>query len=122
MIEATVDLHGTAMQACRTCKAWHAISGQKCGASILLTSAVSTFARLQEADLVRLRREAKKSKGFFVEDEPKVVFVVRIRGINDMHPKVGTFLRLLSRTSWTLSCGVLLWQDAFMEQLCRILR
>lgn len=42
----------------------------------------------QESDKIRLRREAKKQKGFYVEDEAKVVFVVRIRGINDMHPKV----------------------------------
>lgn len=43
----------------------------------------------QESDKIRLRREAKKGRGFYVEDEAKLVFVVRIRGINDMHPKVG---------------------------------
>ncbi len=42
----------------------------------------------QESDKIRLRREAKKNNGFYVEDEAKLVFVVRIRGINDMHPKV----------------------------------
>lgn len=46
------------------------------------------WAAVQECDKVRLRREAKKAKGFYVEDEPKVVFAIRIRGINDMHPKV----------------------------------
>ncbi len=44
---------------------------------------------LQESDKIRLRREAKKAKGFYVEDETKVVFAIRIRGINDMHPKAG---------------------------------
>jgi len=44
--------------------------------------------RAKEADLVRLRREAKAQKGFHVDEEAKLAFVVRIRGINDMHPKV----------------------------------
>ena len=43
---------------------------------------------LQEADKIRLRREAKKNRGFYVEDEAQLVFVIRIRGINDMAPKV----------------------------------
>jgi large subunit ribosomal protein L7e len=51
--------------------------------------------RQQESDKIRLRREAKKAKGFYVEDEAKVVFVVRIRGINDMHPKSKKILQLL---------------------------
>lgn len=46
----------------------------------------------QEADKIRLRREAKKNRGFYVEDEAKLVFVIRIRGINDMAPKVGIAL------------------------------
>ena len=49
----------------------------------------------QEADLVRLKREAKKSGGFYVEPESKLAFVVRIRGINDMHPKTRKIMRLL---------------------------
>lgn len=44
--------------------------------------------RDKEADLTRLRREAKKNKGFYVDEEAKLAFVIRIRGINDMHPKV----------------------------------
>ena len=46
------------------------------------------FCHVQEKDLIRLKREAKKKGGFYVEDEAKLAFVVRIRGINDMHPKV----------------------------------
>lgn len=50
---------------------------------------------LQEADLIRLRREAKANNGFYVEPEGKLAFVVRIRGINDMHPKSRKILQLL---------------------------
>ena len=57
----------------------------------------------QESDKIRLRREAKKAKGFYVEDEPKVVFAIRIRGINDMHPK--------ARLSRNCRLGPLWWQS-----------
>ena len=50
---------------------------------------------MQEADLIRLKREAKKANGFYVEAESKLAFVVRIRGINDMHPKTRKILQLL---------------------------
>jgi hypothetical protein len=43
---------------------------------------------MQEKDLIRLKREARANKGLYVEPEAKLLFVVRIRGINDMHPKV----------------------------------
>jgi len=51
--------------------------------------------RDKEADLTRLRREAKKNKGFYVDEEAKLAFVIRIRGINDMHPKTKKILQLL---------------------------
>lgn len=44
---------------------------------------------------MRLKREAKKQGGFYVEPEAKLAFVVRIRGINDMHPKTRKILQLL---------------------------
>lgn len=50
---------------------------------------------LQEADLIRLKRAAKAENGFYVEPEAKLAFVVRIRGINDMHPKTKKILQLL---------------------------
>lgn len=43
---------------------------------------------LQEKDLIRLKREAKAAKGFYVEPEAKLAFVIRIRGLNKIHPKV----------------------------------
>ncbi|KAH7283981.1 hypothetical protein KP509_34G033800 [Ceratopteris richardii] len=51
--------------------------------------------RQQEADLIRLKREAKLKGGFYVNPEAKLLFVIRIRGINDMHPKTRKILQLL---------------------------
>mmetsp|Transcript_23418 Transcript_23418/g.28307 ORF Transcript_23418/g.28307 Transcript_23418/m.28307 type:complete len:242 (-) Transcript_23418:116-841(-) len=51
--------------------------------------------RTQELDLIRARRDAKKAGSFFVEPEPKLAFVIRLRGINDMHPKIKKILQLL---------------------------
>lgn len=43
---------------------------------------------LQERDTIRLKREAKTNGGFYVEPEAKLAFVMRIRGLNKIHPKV----------------------------------
>ena len=51
--------------------------------------------RDQEKSLIRLKREARAAGNFYREDEPKVALVVRIRGINGVHPKVRKVLRLL---------------------------
>jgi len=51
--------------------------------------------RTKERDLIRFRRQAKNSGNLFVPDEPKVLFVVRIRGINRMAPKTRKILQLL---------------------------
>eukprot|EP00889_Picochlorum_renovo_P005227 jgi/Picre1/32257/NNA_007603.t1 len=51
--------------------------------------------RKQEADLVRLRRAGKANGGFYVEPEAKLLFVVRIRGMNDVAPKTKKILQLL---------------------------
>jgi hypothetical protein len=42
----------------------------------------------QERDTIRLKREAKTNGGFYVEPEAKLAFVMRIRGLNKIHPKV----------------------------------
>ena len=36
--------------------------------------------RQKERDLIRMRRLAKKNGNFYVPDEPKLAFVIRIRG------------------------------------------
>lgn len=51
--------------------------------------------RQAEADLVRQHRIAKKAGGIYVEPEEKLLFVIRIRGINDMAPKTKKILQLL---------------------------
>jgi large subunit ribosomal protein L7e len=45
--------------------------------------------------LVRARREAKANGGYFFEPEAKIAFVVRIRGIIGIAPKVRKILQLL---------------------------
>jgi len=45
--------------------------------------------------LIRNRRIARNTNTFFVEPEAKVVFVIRIRGINGVSPKVKKALQLL---------------------------
>merc|ERR1712025_1312925 len=43
---------------------------------------------------LRLTREAKKAGNFYVQAEPKLAFVMRIRGINQVAPKVKKVLQL----------------------------
>jgi len=50
--------------------------------------------RKQQRDIVRLKRQARKFGNFYVEQEPKLAFVVRIRGINQVHPRVRKVLQL----------------------------
>ena len=49
----------------------------------------------QEKELIQLKREAKLKGGFYVEPEAKLLFIVRIRGINAMDPKTRKILQLL---------------------------
>ncbi|OWM69510.1 60S ribosomal protein L7-3 [Punica granatum] len=49
----------------------------------------------QEKELIRLKREAKLKGGFYVEPEAKLLFIVRIRGINAVDPKTRKILQLL---------------------------
>merc|ERR1739848_822310 len=50
--------------------------------------------RDRERDELRLTREAKKAGNFYVPAEPKLAFVMRIRGINQVAPKVRKVLQL----------------------------
>merc|ERR1712039_1123184 len=50
--------------------------------------------REKERDEIRLKREAKKNNGYYVPAEPKSAFVMRIRGINQVAPKVKKVLQL----------------------------
>merc|ERR1711975_43620 len=44
---------------------------------------------------VRMHRQAKAAGNHFVDGEPKLAFVVRIRGLNDMHPKTKKILQIM---------------------------
>merc|ERR1712001_385896 len=48
----------------------------------------------KERDEIRLTREAKKEGNYYVPAEPKLAFVIRIRGINQVSPKVRKVLQL----------------------------
>jgi large subunit ribosomal protein L7e len=49
----------------------------------------------EEKSLVRQRRQAKAAGNYFCEPESKLMFVIRIRGMCDMHPKTKKILQLL---------------------------
>ncbi|KAK9931462.1 hypothetical protein M0R45_018737 [Rubus argutus] len=49
----------------------------------------------QQKELIRLKREAKLKGGFYVNPEAKLLFIVRIRGINAIDPKTKKILQLL---------------------------
>jgi len=51
--------------------------------------------RDNEKALVRARRQAKNNGNYFVEDMPKVLLVVRVRGIMRVAPKTKKILQLL---------------------------
>ncbi|XP_042380275.1 60S ribosomal protein L7-4-like [Zingiber officinale] len=49
----------------------------------------------KEKELIQLKRDARMKGGFYVSPEPKLLFIIRIRGINAMHPKTRKILQLL---------------------------
>jgi len=50
--------------------------------------------RKEQRDKIRLMRQARKHHNFYVPDEPRLAFVVRIRGINQIHPRPRKVLQL----------------------------
>jgi large subunit ribosomal protein L7e len=55
---------------------------------------LSEYRKRQKAEIA-LRRQARKANNYYVPDEPKLAFVVRIRGINKIHPRPRKVLQLL---------------------------
>jgi len=51
--------------------------------------------RTKEKSLIRHRRQAKNAGNFFIEGQPKLVFVVRIRGIFAVAPETRKILQIL---------------------------
>ena len=50
--------------------------------------------REQQQNLIKFKREAKSAGNFYVEPEAKLVFAMRIRGINAVSPKTKKILQL----------------------------
>mmetsp|Transcript_193 Transcript_193/g.386 ORF Transcript_193/g.386 Transcript_193/m.386 type:complete len:245 (-) Transcript_193:153-887(-) len=51
--------------------------------------------RQMDKSLIRLRRQAKLTGNYFLEPEAKIAFVIRIRGINQVNPRVKKIMQLL---------------------------
>jgi len=51
--------------------------------------------RTKERAEIRMKRQAKNNGNFYIPPEAKVLFVIRIRGINNVSPKVKKILQLL---------------------------
>lgn len=51
--------------------------------------------RAKERDVIRQKRIARSTGSFYVEEQPKLAFVIRIKGINKMAPKPRKILQLL---------------------------
>ncbi|KAJ8321628.1 hypothetical protein KUTeg_000099 [Tegillarca granosa] len=50
--------------------------------------------RAKERDEIRLRRQARKTNNFYIPEEAKLAFVMRIRGINGVHPRPRKIMQL----------------------------
>ncbi|KAH7135867.1 60s ribosomal protein-like protein l7 [Dendryphion nanum] len=51
--------------------------------------------RKAERDLIKAKRDAKADDSFFIAAEPKLIFAIRIKGINKIDPKKRKTLQLL---------------------------
>jgi large subunit ribosomal protein L7e len=74
--------------------------------------------RKHQKEELRLKREAKKVGNFYVPDEPKLAFVVRIRGINKIHPRPRKVLQLLRLRQ--INNGVFVKLNKATTQMLRI--
>ena len=66
----------------------------------------------------RLKREAKKEGNYYVKGEDKLVFVMRIRGINQVSPKVRKVLQLLRLRQ--INNGVFIKMNKATQNMLRI--
>merc|ERR1711988_894740 len=64
---------------------------------LAIANAEKYFKEYEAADaaLIKAKRDAKAKNQFYVEGEPKVALLVRIRGINKLAPKPKKILQLL---------------------------
>merc|ERR1712029_268412 len=71
-----------------------------------------------ERDEIRLKRDAKKDGNYYVPAEPKLAFVMRIRGINQVSPKVRKVLQLLRLRQ--INNGVFIKMNKATQNMLRI--
>ncbi|KAG4129837.1 hypothetical protein ERO13_D09G105000v2 [Gossypium hirsutum] len=69
----------------------------------------------QEKELIQLKREARLKGGFYVDPEAKLLFIIRIRGINAMHPRTRKILQLLRLRQALGKFGVICVEDLIHE-------
>ena len=86
-----------AIKADRAAAATKADAGAKAKKADIIKRAETFVKEYKEGEnsAIRLRREAKSTGSIFVPAEAKIVFVVRIRGIIGVSPKVRKILQLL---------------------------
>merc|ERR1712029_197911 len=72
----------------------------------------------QERDEIRLKREAKKEGNYYVPADPKLAFVMRIRGINQVSPKVRKCLQLMRLRQ--INNGVFIKMNKATQNMLRI--
>merc|ERR1711876_15243 len=74
--------------------------------------------RAEELDEIRLQRDAKKEGNYYVAAELKLAFVMRIRGINQVSPKVRKVLQLLRLRQ--INNGVFIKMNKATQNMLRI--
>merc|ERR1712186_251430 len=74
--------------------------------------------RAMQAETDRLKREAKAEGSVLVPGDARLAFVIRIRGINQVHPKVRTIKNLLYKRGYAKINGrrIALHSNAIIEQ------
>ncbi|KAF8478587.1 60S ribosomal protein L7 [Russula ochroleuca] len=72
----------------------------------------------KEREEIRLKRAARVSGDFYVPAQPKVLFVVRIRGINEIAPKPRKILQLLRLLQ--INTGVFVRVTKATQQMLRL--
>ncbi|KAI9509650.1 60S ribosomal protein L7 [Russula earlei] len=73
----------------------------------------------KEREEIRLKRAARASGDFYVPAQPKVLFVVRIRGINEIAPKPRKILQLLRLLQ--INSGVFVRVTKATQQMLRLI-
>ncbi|GJJ10716.1 hypothetical protein Clacol_004943 [Clathrus columnatus] len=74
--------------------------------------------RAKERDIIRMKRAARSAGDFYVSAQPKVLFVIRIRGINEIAPKPRKILQLLRLLQ--INNGVFVKATKPVQQMLRL--